>query len=447
MSKTFYMLGIGGIGMSAIAEYLLREGHEVHGFDAAPTPLTVKLELMGAKIHYEANPTLIPRHTDMVIYTPAIPSDFEEWSVLRNLHVPILKRIDFISSLVADLPVIAISGTHGKTTVSALIAHTLKQANIPQLSFIGGIVKGYDSNLFYDTNPTWSVLEADEFDRSFLKLFPHFAIVNAIEPDHLDVYGDISSLFAAFSAFISQTHSSGQVYVSQDVTIDKLKIDRIITTYGIEQGDIQARNITIREGRPMFDVYLDGHVFITNLHLAFPGIYQIKNALASVCVLSKIGLTGSTIKQGLETFPGIKRRFDIILQTPDLVYIDDYAHHPTEIKSLIEAVRSMFPGKYIKGIFQPHLYSRTRDLAADFAAVLDLLDEPLITDIYPAREKPIPEITPEFLLSLMKNPFKRYLPYESIPDEARKSSGVLLTIGAGNVDLLIPEIVRKIKEK
>ncbi|MCX7696273.1 MAG: UDP-N-acetylmuramate--L-alanine ligase [Bacteroidales bacterium] len=447
MSKTYYLLGIGGIGMSAIAEFLLLEGHEVYGFDAACTPLTEKLQQMGAKIHYEPDPESIPQNIDVVIFTPAIPDDFEEWTTIKKLQIPILKRIDFIGQLVADIPVIAVAGTHGKTTVSALIAHTLKQVRIPQLSFIGGIVKKYDTNLFYDKMPQWAVVEADEYDRSFLKLSPRHAIINAIEADHLDVYENEEKLFSAFSTFINKTHPQGEVCISHDVRLNKLDVSRSFCTYGIEQGHVQARNISINNGKTEFDVYMNEQPFIKSIQLPFPGTYQIKNALAATIMLSKIGLSASQIKNGIETFPGIKRRFDIIIETEHVVYIDDYAHHPTEIKSLIEAIRTSYPRKYIKGIFQPHLYSRTRDLAQDFAAVLDLIDEPLITDIYPAREKPIPGIDHEFLLSLMKNPLKRYVPYGSIPQEARNISGILLTIGAGNVDLLIPDIVKKIIEK
>jgi len=443
--KKVYFLGIGGIGMSSIAQYLHKQGIEIFGYDASKTPLCEKLENEGIHIHYQPDPTLIPDDIDVFIYTPAIPADFPEWEKIKSQNKPILKRIECLAKLIEEFPTVAIAGTHGKTTVTGLISHTLHTAEIPIVGFIGGILKSYDSNLIYAPHPQWAVVEADEYDRSFLHLSPTISIVNAIEADHLDIYENEDSLFEAFSAFIEKTKPQGKVLVSTDVRLSKLSLQKQIETYGIDRGLWQAQNISPKDHHMLFDVYLDGKPYL-HVDFPFPGLHQVKNCLAAISALHAIGLPTEKIKESLESFPGIKRRFEIIYQNNKLTYIDDYAHHPTEIKALIEALRIAFPAKTIKGIFQPHLYSRTRDLADDFAASLDLLDIPLITDIYPAREEPLPGISPQFLLNKMTNPRRAYLPYQQIPDEIANSEDIVVTIGAGNADLLTPTIIEKIKK-
>ncbi|MDZ7606101.1 MAG: UDP-N-acetylmuramate--L-alanine ligase [Cyclobacteriaceae bacterium] len=447
-----YFLGIGGIGMSALARWFMHSGKKVYGYDKTNTPLTNALESEGAGIHYHDDgeksiPEAVLAQKDrvLVIFTPAVPTDHQELEYLKNHDFTILKRSEVLGLITNDLHSVAVAGTHGKTTTSSMIAHILKTAKKPSLSIMGGILQGYESNLIMEgtTGPeTIAVLEADEYDRSFLRLTPDIAVVTSADPDHLDIYGDHGAMKTSFLEFVNKIKPGGHAYVHQSLAgWLHSNVKQVAThTYGLGEGQNNAKNIQVADSEFTFDFQgEDG--FATDIHLAIPGFHNVENATAAVSVCRKLGIDIKDIKNALATFKGVKRRFEYHIKTNDLVYIDDYAHHPTEIRAFIESVRKLYPGKRITAIFQPHLFSRTRDFVDGFASSLDLADEILLMNIYPARELPMEGVTSAIIYDRMKNRNKKIVENSSVLSEiAALKPEVLLTIGAGDIDRFVPQI-------
>ncbi len=445
--KTYYFLGIGGIGMSAIARYFLLKGDNIFGYDLTRTELTQELEKEGMSIVYEDNIDLLPKDIDMVIYTPAIPKDNTIFNYFLNSNTPILKRSEILAEITRDKKTIAISGTHGKTTVSTMVAHLLNNSSIGCSAFLGGISKNLNSNFLYNPNSQYIVVEADEYDRSFLKLSPYYSVITSIDEDHLDIYGEYKNLLEAFREFANKTQDDGRLFIKQGLDLE-LKEELVSQTYTIRgiEADYYAWNIRNYNSKYYFDLRTPEKV-IYDLCLNYPGIHNIENILVSSAIALKLGVSEDELRKGIESFSGVRRRFDIRIKTKDFVYIDDYAHHPNEIKSCIESIRDMFPTKKLTGVFQPHLFSRTRDFADEFARALEGLDEVVLLDIYPAREKPIENINSKWLLHKINKMDKYYSEEDGLLDllDALYPE-VLLTIGAGNIDKFVGKIEERFSE-
>ncbi|MDD2288515.1 MAG: UDP-N-acetylmuramate--L-alanine ligase [Bacteroidales bacterium] len=445
--KTYYFLGIGGIGMSAIARYFLLKGDNIFGYDLTRTELTQELEKEGMSIVYEDNIDLLPKDIDMVIYTPAIPKDNTIFNYFLNSNTPILKRSEILAEITKDKKTIAISGTHGKTTVSTMVAHLLNNSSIGCSAFLGGISKNLNSNFLYNPNSQYIVVEADEYDRSFLNLSPYYSVITSIDEDHLDIYGEYKNLLEAFTEFANKTQDDGRLFIKQGLDLE-LKEELVSQTYTIRgiEADYYAWNIRNYNSKYYFDLRTPEKV-IYDLCLNYPGIHNIENILVSSAIALKLGVNQDELRKGIESFSGVRRRFDIRIKTKDFVYIDDYAHHPNEIKSCIESIRDMFPGKKLTGVFQPHLFSRTRDFADEFARALEGLDEVVLLDIYPAREKPIENINSKWLLHKINKMDKYYSEEDGLLDllDALYPE-VLLTIGAGNIDKFVGKIEERFSE-
>lgn len=444
-NNIIYFLGIGGIGMSALAQYFLSEGKQVYGYDHTPSTVTDMLTKKGAIIHFDEDCSKIPAGIEMVIVTPAIDRNNLEYQHFVTHQIPIFKRSQVLGKFSEAIPTIAVSGTHGKTTTTSMISHIL-YPEMEILGFIGGIAKNFDSNFVLSNHPQLIVAEADEFDRSFLTLHPSTAIITAMDADHLDIYGDKESLVEAFQQFTDQvTHT----IIVEEKIADKIHHARKIT-YGIENSsDYYAYNINLQPNEAIFSLHTPFKE-LEQLHLTANGLYNVLNAtaaIAAICEETRFNyqvntiLNDDLIKAKISSFSGVKRRFDYITDRPDFIYIDDYAHHPEEMRSFLTTVRQIYPAKKTCGVFQPHLYSRTRDFACQFAEVLEILDQIILLPIYPAREKPIAGITSEYLLSLIHNPNKLLLQKEElIPYLKNHKPEILLTIGAGDIDRFIPII-------
>jgi len=441
-----YFLGIGGIGMSALARYFRQQNYAIYGYDLYRTPLTIALEQEGMQIHYEEAVSEIPKGLDTVIYTPAIPESNSEFCYLREQKVPMMKRAEAIGEISRELTTLAVAGTHGKTSVSAMIAHVLHTAGLPFTAFIGGISKNFNSNFVGNENPEFLLVEADEFDRSFLKLFPDKAIITSVDADHLDVYADIQGLQKAFLVFANQVNEKGLLFTNarlsgfEDVAASRL-------SYGImENADVSGRNIRIESGHFTFDLW-QGNRNLTNIKMQVPGRHYIENALATSAMALSLGVEAQLIKKALESYKGVERRFDYRINEPGCVYIDDYAHHPEELRNTLEAARSLYPDKKITGIFQPHLYSRTRDFAGDFAHVLSALDCLILLDIYPAREKPIAGVSGRLILDKVNNTEKYLLNKEEVLQFlTERKPEVVFSMGAGDIGLLVNDIEKSLRK-
>jgi len=437
-NRHIYFLGIGGIGMSALAQYFLQNGDCVSGYDLTPSAVTEMLQVKGAKIHFEGDLTQIPEEVDFVVYTPAVPKDFVEYQYFAENNIPMYKRSQVLGHITDELRTIAVAGTHGKTTTTSMVAHLLYPEQ-PLAAFIGGIAKNLNDNYVCSPNPVTAVVEADEFDRSFLTLHPEVAVITSMDADHLDIYRDVEDLRDAFRKFASQTSRTVLAHeaVAQYITQPNKK------TYGTSQDcDYYAYQIDYQPETTRFCLHTPQGE-ITDLALPVHGQYNIWNATAAIAAVLEAfpGMPEDRIRQKIGTFAGVKRRFDYIVRRPDFVYIDDYAHHPAEMRSFITAVREIYPGKEICGVFQPHLYTRTRDFADEFAEVLGLLDRVILLPIYPAREKPIEGITSEFLLRKVQDSNRMVLQKsELVPYLKAHRPDVLLTIGAGDIDRLVPEL-------
>jgi len=439
-----YFLGIGGIGMSALARYFNLLGAGIYGYDLTPSPLTRQLEQEGMQIHYETNISAIPSNLDLVVFTPAIPKENEELVYFRNAGYEIFKRSELIREITKDKFTIAIAGTHGKTSISALTAHLLNTAGKNITAFVGGVMKNYNSNLIYSENAEIFLVEADEYDRSFLQLSPDIAVISSLDADHLDIYEDKLQMTDGFRSFAARLKDNGQLILNEKVQ----EIKQNVMTYGFnEPADIMATNIHIAEGKFVFDIEYNSGT-IKGIRMMIPGHHYIENALAAAAIGIQLHINNDQIKSSLESFKGVNRRFEIRVNSDKTVYIDDYAHHPQEIIATLRAVRLMFPNRKLTGIFQPHLYSRTRDFEDEFTQSLENLDEVILLPIYPAREKPIEGISSEMLLGKMKNINKHLVSKVDLPDFLKnKHIDVLISMGAGDIGLMAPEIEKLLTTK
>ncbi|MDR3246548.1 MAG: UDP-N-acetylmuramate--L-alanine ligase [Prevotellaceae bacterium] len=451
MTKKAYFIGIGGIGMSAIARYYKHEGYEVAGYDKTPSDLTVELENEGINIHFDDCAANIPEqfgHKDtLVVYTPAIPDNSVELSYFRAKGNEPVKRSAVLGMIAKDKKVLAVAGTHGKTTTSTLLAHLLSIASDGCTAFLGGISKNYNSNLILAKNNVM-VAEADEYDRSFLRLFPHIAIVTAADADHLDIYGTEKEMKKSFGDFVSQIDSNGALILKKgtEIPLEKLSCKIYSYSYNDETTDFYAFNIALKQGFYKFDIHTPMGV-IDRCTLGLPGWVNIENAVAAVAAAILAGADKDKLGTALCSFSGVKRRFDVRLNTPVHVYIDDYAHHPEELRASITSVKQMFPGRKVLGIFQPHLYSRTRDFVADFAESLSLLDELILLDIYPARELPIEGVTSEIIFDKVQLANKKMCSKTELLNLLHDADiDVLMTLGAGDIDRFVEPITELLKK-
>jgi UDP-N-acetylmuramate--alanine ligase len=442
--KTVYFLGIGGIGMSALARYFINIGVSVYGYDLNPTDITDNLTWEGAIIHFDENISEIPENTDLVIYTPAINKQHAEYQYFLKKNIPILKRSQMLGMISDTAPTMAVAGTHGKTTTTAMISHLLNPEE-KIIAFIGGISKNLNSNFVMNSPYSTVVAEADEYDRSFLTLHPATAVITSMDADHLDIYGGKKQLEESFQLFAGQVNANGTVIINESVYSLIEHPHKI--SYGVDpSSDFYATDVRLFPNKAIFNIHFWNRTF-ENVQLSVTGSYNVLNAVAAFAAVwmefERRGMPVDTnlMLKKLATFSGVKRRFDFQIEKEDLVFIDDYAHHPEEIRAFITAVRNVYPTKKITGIFQPHLFSRTRDFGAQFAEVLALLDKVILLEIYPARELPIPGIDANWLLNQIGIKEKILLAKEElIPYLKENRPEVLVTIGAGNIDKLVPEI-------
>lgn len=417
--------------MSALARYFHGRGKAVHGYDRTVTPLTRTLEAAGMHVHYEENIAAVPSQVDLVVYTPAVPATHQELQYLRQRGVPVLKRAEVLGLISRHMRTIAIAGTHGKTTTSSIATHLLREGGIDCTAFLGGIAINLGAN-FVEGSSDWVVIEADEFDRSFLHLEPELMTITSLDADHLDIYGDGESMLeTGFRAFAKKQKENGRRWVQVD-HIDKLGLDGGYS-YGIDAGDYRATRVRVEDGHFVFD-YEDPAGQLEDLRFPLPGRHNVENATAAIAIARHLGVADEALRSALASFRGIKRRFELVYRDEETVYFDDYAHHPSELRAAISAARELFPGRHLTGVFQPHLYTRTRDFARGFAQALDLLDEVILLDIYPAREEPIPGVTSAMVRDLMTNKQVRLVAKSDLPAVlAAYQPEVLLTLGAGDI--------------
>lgn len=445
LADNIYFLGIGGIGMSALARYFYRKGCKVSGYDKTSSPLTKRLEEEGIAIHYEDAPELIPEDIDLVIITPAIPSDSLELNHLRERGVKMIKRAEVLGEISRRNKSVAVSGTHGKTTVTALVTHLLNYSGKRISAFVGGIAKNIDSNVIIgDENDEFVVMEADEFDRSFLHLTPYVSIVTSIDADHLDIYGDESQLADAFNQFVEKTLPDGVVVYNSALPI---KTDRKSISYGFENADVMPRDVRILNEMTTFELVTKEGLSFGTYKMQLYGRHNVMNAMAAVITCLQLGLGMQQIKDALAAFQGVQRRFDIRYRDEKVCYIDDYAHHPEEIKATLKAVREIYPDRKMTLIFQPHLFTRTRDFMNEFAESLSLADSLLLMEIYPAREKPLPGITSSALLHKVSCREKQICQKEDLLatiDNLKPE--LIITMGAGDIDRFVPQIESMLKQ-
>ena len=439
--KKAYFIGIGGIGMSAIARYFNSRGIEVFGYDRTLTQLTQNLENEGIKIHYEDDVAQIPDGIDLVVYTPAVPRSHSELSYFFDNDFPVLKRAAVLGIISKAKKVIGIAGTHGKTTTSTITTHLLNEGNVAISAFLGGIALNFESN-FVEGDSDYVVAEADEFDRSFLHLYPNVAAIMSMDADHLDIYGNIEAMHDTFHQYVSQVQSGGFVFYKYDLPLRPKVNDGVkVQTFGVENGDFQAKNLRVEDGFFVFDLQSPIEN-IDNLKFTLPGKHNIENATVAIAIAQSLGISSTDIRKGLLNFKGIKRRFEFVIRENDKVLIDDYAHHPTELNAAIDAARTLYPNKKITGVFQPHLFSRTKDFADGFAEALSALDEIVLLDIYPARELPIENVTSQIILDKIKNSNKKIVSKQDLLRiYPNKESEIILVLGAGDIDKLV-ELLR-----
>ncbi len=447
--KNIYFIGIGGIGMSAIARYYKFKGCNVSGYDKTPSELTGELIAEGIGVHYEDNTDFIPKDVEntLVVYTPAIPHDLKELLYVQEHGYTLLKRSKTLGEIAKGQRCLAVAGTHGKTTTSTLLAHIFTDSKVGCSAFLGGISKNYDTNLLVSHNPT-IVAEADEFDRSFLQLFPEIAVITAMDADHLDIYGDLKHVHEAFQAFAGQVSGTVITKLGLDITPNHTKARIMRYSYNDPRADFYADNLRKDEcGYFTFNLkYPDG--VIKDCRVGVPGWVNVENAVAASAIALVYGIDPEAIRHALGTFLGVKRRFDIHVNRPDCAYIDDYAHHPNEISTAISSMRDIFPGRRLTAIFQPHLYTRTRDFADEFAKALSAVDKLILLDIYPAREEPIPGVSSRLVFDKVTAPEKVLLKKEMLMKYLEDEKiDTLITFGAGNIDRFIPQITEMLSKR
>jgi UDP-N-acetylmuramate--alanine ligase len=452
-----YFLGIGGIGMSALARWFMKKGLKVSGYDRTATALTAALEAEGMVVHYDDNVQSIPaevrsqKDKTLVIFTPAIPKDHQEHAYLKEQGYTILKRSEVLGLITKGYKTIGVAGTHGKTTTSSLVSHILHVAGRNMVGFLGGITTNYSSNLIMQgevTPDTTVVVEADEFDRSFLRLFPQIAIITSADADHLDIYGDHDALITSFRDYIRQINTGGALIIHESVAEQLTAgMDHVTKyVYSMSRGQFFAGNINASSG--FFEFDLHGLGSVEHVRLGVPGFHNIENAIAASVAAHLCGVPTATIVEALGSFKGVKRRFEFIVRGKKVVYVDDYAHHPTEIEAFLRSMKSMYPERKLTVIFQPHLFSRTRDFAEGFSTSLSLADELLLMDIYPARELPIPGVDSDMLMKDITSPVKIRCNKNDLMEKlASLDLDVVVTVGAGDIDTFIEPIKKLVETK
>ncbi len=447
--KHIYFIGIGGIGMSALARYFNLHNIEVSGYDKTRTELTVALEQQGISIHYEDTVAALPKEIDLVIYTPAIPKDHLGFNEVLRRNLPLMKRSQVLGLISRAKKTVAVAGTHGKTTTSSMATYFLRTAGVDATGFLGGIAKNFNSN-YVEGASDFVVVEADEYDRSFLQLSPDIAMLMSVDADHLDIYGSDEEVQKSYADFIRKIKPGGSLIYHQSIGLYNPAEFPAVQgiSFGIGAGDVQANNVRVENGCFVFDI---SGKFGTSKDwlITQPGLHNIENALAAWIAAKLVGCADDALKVALSTFEGIKRRFEYHYKGERAIYIDDYAHHPTELNAAISAAKMMYPDKKITGIFQPHLFSRTRDFAEGFAHALDRLDQIILLDIYPAREIPIEGVSSSTIFVLLKNSNKILTSKELLLPILSNvfSGGVLLTMGAGDIDTKIRDITNMLKDK
>lgn len=438
-----YFVGIGGIGMSALARYFHEKGMLVAGYDKTPSPITETLISLGIEIHFEDNLNLVDKvflesKNTLIVYTPAIPKHHAELTYFQTHDFEVLKRSEVLGVITQNTFCFAVAGTHGKTTTTSILAHLLASCDVPVTGFLGGISENYNSNLILKGTEV-SVVEADEFDRSFLRLSPNVACITSMDADHLDIYGDASELVKSFNDFAKKVKPNGVLFVKNGLPIKGI-------TYGIEDGsDYSIQNIKIKKGTYVFDVKTP-ETILKNIEFSLPGRHNLSNALIALAMAVYYGCPHQQLAKALGSFKGVQRRFTYQIKTNNLVYIDDYAHHPEEINAVHQAVREMYPDQKVLAIFQPHLFSRTRDFADDFAKSLSQFDAVILLDIYPARELPIEGITSEWLLDKIENENKQLVSKDDLISVVKNHpEKVIITIGAGDIGEEVKHLKRALE--
>ena len=442
--QNVYFIGIGGIGMSALARYFKYIGKQVSGYDKTPTILTNELVESGIDIHFEDSIDLIPKNyfveNTLVIITPAVPKTHVQWNYFLERNYQVKKRAEVLGIITKDTFCFAVAGTHGKTTTSSILGHILHESGADVTAFIGGIVENYDSNLI-GSGKTVTVVEADEFDRSFLHLHPDISCVTSMDADHLDIYGTSDAIKESFTEFADKVEDKKKLFVTTELPLSGVKV-------GVNEGaEYDAFNVRIEDGSYVFDVKTPNGI-LKNFRFGLPGRHNLMNALMALAMAVNFGTPTDAIARALASFKGIRRRFSYQIRTEKLVYIDDYAHHPTEINAVHQAVRELYPGKKVLAVFQPHLFSRTKDFVNDFAKSLSQFDEVLLMDIYPARELPMEGVTSEWLLSKIDNENKKLISKEDLIATMLKSDAtIMVTVGAGDIGEMVGAIKTALDEK
>ncbi len=452
--KAVFFVGIGGIGMSAIARYFLHIGVQVGGYDKTPSSLTRKLEEEGAQVHYEDNMSLVPKaflspESTLVVFTPAIPSTHTELTFFRDNGFTVEKRAQVLGTLSQSLKALCVAGTHGKTTTSSMAAHILHQSHVGCNAFLGGITKNYGTNYILNKKSPFVVIEADEFDRSFHWLRPYASVITATDADHLDIYGTEQAYLESFQHYSHLIVPGGYLILHTGLKM-KPDVQPGVTTYTYsrDEGDFHAENVRIGGGEIVFNL-VSPFYNIQDVRLGVPVVVNIENGIAAMALAQIGGATEDEVRQAMSTFSGVDRRFDFRVKTPHMVYLSDYAHHPAEIRQSILSIKQLYEGKRIKAIFQPHLYTRTRDFYKDFADALSLLDDVAIVDIYPAREQPIPGVTSRLIYDNLRQGIKKQLcTKDEICDIVRQGGfDVLVTLGAGDIENYADQITDILTEK
>lgn len=449
--QNIYFLGIGGIGMSSLARYFHQLGKKVGGYDRTPTPLTQELLDLGILIHFndrvqEVPESFLNKENTLVVRTPAVPQEHSEFGYFKKNGFQIMKRAEVLGLLFNSQKGIGIAGTHGKTSVSTFTSYLMQACGLEPGAFLGGMAKNFNSNLLTG-NSGYVIAEADEFDRSFLQLNPYISLVTTVDADHMDIYKDYNDIANAFSEFLSHTHNDGTIILNQNVHI-KIPESVDVLTYALDspESDIYASEIKVEENAYTFTVNTPKKS-LSGFRLQVPGKTNIENTMAAISVCYTLGVPLEKIREVLPGMQGVVRRFDVQLQTKDVVYIDDYAHHPRELDAVIASIQELYPGKKLTGIFQPHLYTRTRDFADDFAISLSKLDELILLDIYPAREKPLPGVSSEMLYKKVKLEEKHHCSKENLLDKLKSLNiEVLLTLGAGDIDQWVGPIKQQLMQ-
>lgn len=449
--KQVYFIGIGGIGMSNLARYYNAKGRAVAGYDRTPSVVTDALEKEGIRVHFTDDAELIPEAfrdaaTTLVVRTPAVPLEHSELQYFQQHGFKVLKRAELLGEISKDERALCVSGTHGKTTTSTLLAHLLRSSGVDCNAFLGGISKNYDTNLLLSDKSDLAVIEADEYDRSFHHLHPYMAIVTAVDADHLDIYGTHEAYIESFAHFTELIQKGGALVMKQGLAL-KPRLQEGVACYtyaasttclNASEADFYSDNVEVRDGR----IFLDFHYptgTVKALELGVPMMIHVENATAAMAIAHLNGVSDEALREGLGSFQGNWRRFDYQVRRDDFVYIDDYAHHPDELRASITSIKSLYPGKKVTGVFQPHLYTRTRDFADDFAAALSLLDEVILLDIYPAREMPIQGVTSKLIFDKLTVKEKSMATLDNVVDILKsKNLQVLVTLGAGNIDRIVP---------